>query len=94
MKIPRSLNGRWDASDLRSIASNILGDNSSFLEAIDNIYRGLKYAGLVNVTITEYVRWCTTARELLMRGTLSPQFAAGIGALRTIADALPDGDRR
>ncbi|KAA6394322.1 MAG: hypothetical protein EZS28_010148, partial [Streblomastix strix] len=46
------------------------------------------------LTITEYIRWCRTAVSLHELQHFEAIKAAGIAALRTIVDALPDNDRR
>jgi hypothetical protein len=94
MEIPRGPSSTSEMSDLRKIALTIVEGNRELMDAIEEIYRGLKEKGRVKVTITEYVRWCMTASNLLGGGTLSAEWAAGIAALRTIVDALPNADRR
>ncbi|KAA6330805.1 MAG: hypothetical protein EZS28_053454, partial [Streblomastix strix] len=63
------------------------------IEAINDIHRGLIELHQ-QVTLTEYIRWCRTADSLHKLQHFSPTKAAGIAALRTIIDALPDNDRR
>jgi MoxR-like ATPase len=92
--IPQSPGGGQSHSDFQKVALTVFDGNGELVEAIGAIYRELFYRGRVNVGITEYVRWCMTTLSLLRDGGLSPRRAAGIAALRTIVDALSDGDRR
>jgi hypothetical protein len=94
MTITQSPSSEPIISDLRNVALTILEGNRELLESIEEIYRGLVYVGRVKVNITEYVRWCMSASNLLSSGVLSVRFAGGVAALRTIVDALPDADRR
>ncbi|KAA6378241.1 MAG: putative AAA family ATPase midasin, partial [Streblomastix strix] len=82
-----------EEDDLKVIAEGITEKNYDLIEAINDIHRGLieKHQ---KVTITEYIRWCRTAVYLNSFQHFSPIKAAGIAALRTILDALPDNDRR
>ncbi|KAA6394275.1 MAG: putative Midasin, partial [Streblomastix strix] len=79
--------------DLRMIAEDITNKNHQLIDAINDIHRGLNGAR-VKITITEFIRWCRTAKCLHQFHDLSPTAAAGVSALRTIVDALSDADRR
>ncbi|KAA6375324.1 MAG: putative AAA family ATPase midasin, partial [Streblomastix strix] len=87
------IEGEDEEDDLKVIAEGITEKNYDLIEAINDIHRGLIELHQ-KVTITEYIRWCRTAVSLHSFQQFSPQKAAGIAALRTIVDALPDNDRR
>jgi hypothetical protein len=53
---------------LEEMTLQLVSGNHELREAIKEIYGGLKNHGRVNVTITEYVRWCTTALNLFTGG--------------------------
>ncbi|KAA6398400.1 MAG: putative serine/threonine-protein kinase PLK4 [Streblomastix strix] len=79
--------------DLKVIAERITEKDYDLIEAINNIHRNLIELHQ-NVTINEYIRWCRTANSLHKLQHFSSTKSAGIAALRTIVDALPDNDRR
>ncbi|KAA6377564.1 MAG: hypothetical protein EZS28_026908, partial [Streblomastix strix] len=82
-----------EEEDLLIISESITEKNYDLIEVINDIHRGLNELNQ-KVTITEYIRWCRTAVSLHKLQHFSPTKAAGIAALRTIVDALPDNDRR
>ncbi|KAA6368242.1 MAG: hypothetical protein EZS28_036231, partial [Streblomastix strix] len=82
-----------DEDDLKIMTERITENNYDLIEAINDIHRGFIKQNQ-KVTITEYIRWCKTANSLHKQQNFSPQKAAGIAALRTIVDALPDNYRR
>jgi hypothetical protein len=81
MDIPKRVSSRAKVSDLRNIALKIVKGNRDLLEAIEKIYRSLATTGCVKVTITEYVRWCTTSFNLFEGSGLAAPLAVGIAAL-------------
>ncbi|KAA6370671.1 MAG: hypothetical protein EZS28_033801, partial [Streblomastix strix] len=82
-----------EEEDLLIISEGITEKNYEMIETINDIHSGLIELHQ-KVTITEYIRWCRTAVSLHKLQQFSSQKAAGIAALRTILDVLPDNDRR
>jgi MoxR-like ATPase len=93
MAIPGCMEDR-EHSDLFRITSHIVEGRRELIKKIEEIYQSLQDVGRVKVTITEYVRWCTTTFKLVASGRISPELGPGVAALRTIADSLQDADRR
>jgi hypothetical protein len=91
--IPRNSLER-ELSDLVKTTSQIACTHTEPMGMIEGIYNNLQDVGTVKVTITKYVGWCTTAFQLVTSGRIPMEWDGGIAALRTIADALPDADRR
>ncbi|KAA6398497.1 MAG: putative midasin nuclear AAA ATPase [Streblomastix strix] len=80
-------------NDLIMIAKKITKNNEELIQIIKDIHICM-IGAQKKINIIEYIRWCRTATHLCKNQLFKPDKAAGIAALRTILDSLPDNDRR